>query len=76
MKALLIALLLPCSAVVALSFYSYRCPQCGLIQQYTNPGIYRCPSDKSTLQQLPNRSAGDAEHGSMASKLREIGSYK
>jgi len=25
--------------------YTYKCPRCGLIQQYDRPGIYKCPSD-------------------------------
>ncbi len=27
------------------AIYTYRCPQCGLIQQYDRPGVYKCPKD-------------------------------
>jgi hypothetical protein len=25
--------------------YSYKCPKCGLIQQYSMPGSHKCPDD-------------------------------
>lgn len=25
--------------------YTYQCMRCGLIQQYTFPGVHRCPND-------------------------------
>ncbi len=31
--------------IVLAATYTYRCAKCGLIQQYTVPGIYKCPSD-------------------------------
>jgi len=29
--------------------YTYKCPRCGVIVQYDRPGIYKCPSDGSSL---------------------------
>jgi hypothetical protein len=29
--------------------YTYNCPICGLIQQFTRPGIYKCPRDGSVM---------------------------
>lgn len=29
--------------------YRYRCPKCGLIQEYKNPGSKKCPNDKRTM---------------------------
>jgi len=31
--------------------YSYKCPKCGLIQQYDHPGSYKCPQDGWFLTQ-------------------------
>ena len=32
------------------AIYSYKCPKCGLIQQYSMPGVYKCPNDAWLLQ--------------------------
>ena len=33
------------TGTVLAAVYSYKCPKCGLIQQYAQPGIYKCPND-------------------------------
>jgi len=46
MKPLLILLiLLNAGIALAATTYRYECPKCGLIQQYTIPGIHKCPDD-------------------------------
>lgn len=29
--------------------YEYRCPKCGLVLSYQNPGIVKCPQDSSNM---------------------------
>ena len=29
--------------------YKYKCSKCGLIQEYAQPGIYKCPKDGSAM---------------------------
>lgn len=29
--------------------YTYKCPKCGLIQSYSQPGIVKCPNDGSSM---------------------------
>lgn len=41
-----------CGTVWATTIYTYRCPSCGLIQQYTRPGIYKCPKDGWFMLQI------------------------
>lgn len=36
---------LAATSILLSATYTYRCAKCGLIQQYTVPGIYKCPSD-------------------------------
>ena len=47
MKAAAFALVLLMVGVGAAlaAVFSYKCPKCGLIQQYDHPGIYKCPKD-------------------------------
>ena len=33
------------AGVLLAATYTYRCPRCGLVQEYTVPGIYKCPND-------------------------------
>jgi hypothetical protein len=42
-----VALLAICcdSAHAAPKTYKYRCPKCGLVQEYTRPGTKKCPND-------------------------------
>jgi len=49
-KLILLALLLLTGMAIAATF-TYKCPRCGLIQEYTWPGIYKCPNDGSTMNQ-------------------------
>ena len=47
-----ILLLLAFTAITGIALaavYTYKCPRCGLIQQYDRPGIYKCPSDGTVL---------------------------
>jgi hypothetical protein len=46
---LLGVLLFTVSSSIAVQLYTYKCPACGLIQQYTIPGVYKCPNDKWTM---------------------------
>jgi hypothetical protein len=45
--ALAILALFPGGVLAAI--FSYKCPKCGLIQQYDRPGIYKCPKDQWTM---------------------------
>jgi len=46
----LTAMAVVASAGLALAVaYTYKCPKCGLIQQYDRPGIYKCPQDGWTM---------------------------
>ncbi len=29
--------------------YKYRCPKCKLVQEYTTPGVKKCPNDGRTM---------------------------
>ena len=29
--------------------YKYRCPKCGLVQEFTRPGVKKCPNDGRTM---------------------------
>jgi phage FluMu protein Com len=29
--------------------YKYRCPKCKLVQEYTVPGVKKCPNDGTTM---------------------------
>ncbi|CAN5539234.1 hypothetical protein BH09VER1_BH09VER1_23880 [soil metagenome] len=51
--ALVGASLLVASVALAATTYSYKCPRCGLIQQYTKMGIYKCPTDGSFMTPQP-----------------------
>lgn len=43
---LLVAMALTVATGTALAaVYAYKCPKCGLIQQYDHPGIFKCPKD-------------------------------
>lgn len=36
-------------AAIAAKTYKYKCPKCGLIQEYSKSGIYKCPMDGRTM---------------------------
>lgn len=38
-------LLLFTVGTVMAAVYTYKCPKCGLIQQYDRAGFYKCPKD-------------------------------
>ncbi len=38
-------LLLFTVGIVMAAVYTYKCPACGLIQQYDRIGAYKCPKD-------------------------------
>jgi len=42
---LLILAFIAITGIALAAVYTYKCPRCGLIQQYDRPGIYKCPSD-------------------------------
>lgn len=45
-RLLIVALtLLPAVALAANKIYRYRCPKCGLVQEYDRPGSRKCPND-------------------------------
>jgi hypothetical protein len=49
-KRLLTVIALVGTVALALAaVYSYRCPKCNLIQQYSQPGVYKCPKDGLSL---------------------------
>lgn len=51
MKTFVVALVLSlvaCTAIAATT-YKYRCPKCGLIQEYRTPGAKKCPNDGRTM---------------------------
>ena len=37
------------TAFAASKTYKYRCPKCKLIQEYSQPGSKKCPSDGRTM---------------------------
>lgn len=48
--ALIAALILATVTIAAAAtVYTYKCNRCGLIQQYSQPGSYKCPTDGSFL---------------------------
>lgn len=51
MKTLLPVFGLAMVACVALyaKTYQYRCPKCGLVLSYEQPGIVKCPQDSSNM---------------------------
>lgn len=38
-------LILAAAGILLAATYTYRCDRCGLVQEYTVPGIYKCPND-------------------------------
>ena len=38
-------LILAATGILLAATFTYRCPRCGLVQEYTVPGIYKCPND-------------------------------
>ena len=34
-----------CGVAFAAKTYKYRCVKCGLIQEYSTPGVRKCPND-------------------------------
>lgn len=46
---LLLGLLLLTSGIAVAATYTYKCFRCGLVQQYSFPGIRKCPNDGSTM---------------------------
>ena len=37
------------TGIVLAAVYTYKCPRCGVIVQYDRPGIYKCPSDGTSM---------------------------
>lgn len=37
------------AAYAAPKLYKYRCPKCGLVQEYDRPGSRKCPNDGRTM---------------------------
>jgi len=37
------------TGTVLAAVYSYKCPKCGLIEQYDHIGIFKCPKDGSFM---------------------------
>lgn len=42
-------LLVAATAFAASKTYKYKCPKCHLIQEYSTPGVKKCPNDKHTM---------------------------
>jgi hypothetical protein len=51
----ILAEFLVATGIALAATFTYRCPQCGLFQQYNWPGIYKCPSDGTTMIQQIRR---------------------
>lgn len=52
MKNTLVAAILCCilaTTAFAAATHRYRCPKCGLIQEYKTPGSKKCPNDGRTM---------------------------
>lgn len=52
MKSLILSVGFLAFATIAILYaktYQYRCPKCGLILSYQQPGIIKCPSDGSNM---------------------------
>lgn len=52
MKTIVVATLiclLATTASAAPKTYKYRCPKCGLFQEYKTPGSKKCPNDGRTM---------------------------
>jgi hypothetical protein len=49
MKILLLLLILSGSAIAVDAVYTYRCTECGLIQQFSYSGVYHCPKDNTIM---------------------------
>jgi len=52
MNTRLVLLLLASITITGIALaavYTYKCPRCGVIQQYDRPGIYKCVSDGSSM---------------------------
>lgn len=51
MKTLILTIVLCLCATAAFAgkTYKYRCPKCGLVQEYTVPGSKKCPNDGRTM---------------------------
>lgn len=47
----IIAIALMCHAAFGAQVFHYKCPKCQLEQNYSKPGIYKCPVDGATLYQ-------------------------
>lgn len=49
----LIVFIFSSTAIFAVSkTYKYKCPKCNLIQEYSTPGIKKCPNDKRTMTRI------------------------
>lgn len=55
MKTLLFLLAFTGSVLASGILYTYQCPRCGLVQQYTRTGMYHCPNDKMLMFQVRDR---------------------
>jgi hypothetical protein len=51
MKIAFLLLILVASAIAADAVYSYKCTECGMIQQFTISGVYHCPKDNTIMVQ-------------------------
>lgn len=43
--------ILTAAGILMAATYVYNCPRCGLVQQYSQPGIYKCPNDGQFMYQ-------------------------
>ena len=43
--AILIVTLAIVTGAALAAVYTYKCPKCGLLQQYSMPGSHKCPND-------------------------------
>ena len=50
---LLLLAFIAITGIALAATYTYKCPRCGLIQQYDRPGIYKCPTDGTILNPKP-----------------------
>lgn len=44
-----ISILLAAGMVWAALTFKYKCDWCGLVQEYSKPGMYICPTDEHTM---------------------------
>lgn len=45
----LLSILVLTAGIAVAATFTYKCSRCGLVQQYSFPGIRKCPNDGSTM---------------------------